>query len=717
MFRVTWAVLLGLGLGGVLWGQTGSSASQPPVVLVDGWQLPNGISVCAVPADSTAAFGNLAQYLLNTNSVPGVFFFSNCAQCPGCTLEALGAALGAFINSITYTNGTPVPQVDVIAHSFGGLIVRAYLEGKQLNPGSFSPPSATKIRKAVFIGTPNFGMYQANPSAPASGTLFIQGQPQTNELMPASQFLWDLATWNQFGDDLRGVDALAVIGNAGYYLNGVSQPLYNTTDGMVVTTSASISFAQRNKTRIVPYCHVPAATNSQLAQTFGCAGPGIAYIDSTQHLTWQIISSFLAGTSNWQSIGTSPSNDAYLSKYGGLLVADINNVNQYATPSGVMWGTVTLTPGTSSGYLYYIDLAGGTGTFNFGGATCGPVTAPAGVYLASRCKFGPSIKTVTPLLSGTAKVVQAGTTITIAGSGFGASQCSSCQVTAANPQVTTLQVSSWSNTSIQARLPSSYAGTSTITVSTTAGSDAINIMAATASPAALAINGVVNAATMAQGAIAPGELISIFGTGLGPSTGVSFSVDPNTGMVDTTLAGTSVLVGSTAAPVLYASAAQVNAIVPYEVTGQTAVVQVQYQGASATQSVNVASASPGAFTLDASGTGGVVAANQDGTINGTDSPAAPASYVTIYFTGGGQTSPAGTTGGVNGDTLKYLSNCTATVGGKPATVQFAGAVPGLVDGVDQLNIQLAADTPSGAQPVVITVGGVSSPAGVTLVVQ
>jgi uncharacterized protein (TIGR03437 family) len=58
-----------------------------------------------------------------------------------------------------------------------------------------------------------------------------------------------------------------------------------------------------------------------------------------------------------------------------------------------------------------------------------------------------------------------------------------------------------------------------------------------------------------------------------------------------------------------------------------------------------------------------------------------------------------------------------SVGGQPAMVSFDGSAPTLVDGVDQLNIQLAANTPSGAQPVVITVGGVSSPATVTLAVQ
>jgi uncharacterized protein (TIGR03437 family) len=202
---------------------------------------------------------------------------------------------------------------------------------------------------------------------------------------------------------------------------------------------------------------------------------------------------------------------------------------------------------------------------------------------------------------------------------------------------------------------------------------------------------------------------------------VSFSVNPSTGMVDSTLAGTRVLFGSFAAPITYASATQINAIVPYEVAGQPQLlVHVQYQGvASAGTVLQVASANPGAFTLNSSGAGPTVAANQDGSLNGPSSPAAKGSYVTIYFTGGGQTNPPGVTGSVTGSVLKWLAQTTAvTVGGQAATVAFDGAAPTFLDGVGQLNIQLSNNTPSGtAQPLVIIVGGVASPATATLAVQ
>jgi uncharacterized protein (TIGR03437 family) len=93
--------------------------------------------------------------------------------------------------------------------------------------------------------------------------------------------------------------------------------------------------------------------------------------------------------------------------------------------------------------------------------------------------------------------------------------------------------------------------------------------------------------------------------------------------------------------------------------------------------------------------------------------------LTIYFTGGGQTNPPGATGGVTGSVLKWLVQpVSVTVGGVSATVSFDGAAPTFVDGLNQLNIQLGSNTPSGtALPVILTVGGRASPASATLTVQ
>src|SRR5581483_1646029 len=235
------------------------------------------------------------------------------------------------------------------------------------------------------------------------------------------------------------------------------------------------------------------------------------------------------------------------------------------------------------------------------------------------------------------------------------------------------------------------------------------------------VTSVTNSASGAPGAIAPGEIVTIKGSGLGPAVGALFTVNPNTGMVDTTLAGTRVFFGGFAAPITYVSAVQINAIVPYEVAGQSQIImQVEYPGIrSAGTTLQVANAAPGVFTFNATGSGQAIAANQDGSFNGPSTPAPKGSYVTIYFTGGGLTDPPGMTGSVSGSTLKSLTRtASVTVGGVAATVVFAGAAPALVDGVDVLVIRIADNTPSGSSlPLAVNVGGLSSPTTAMIAVQ
>jgi uncharacterized protein (TIGR03437 family) len=230
------------------------------------------------------------------------------------------------------------------------------------------------------------------------------------------------------------------------------------------------------------------------------------------------------------------------------------------------------------------------------------------------------------------------------------------------------------------------------------------------------ISSLVNSASFAGGAIAPGEVVTIQGAMLGPAAGMSFSTEP----VAATLGGTQVSFGNWAAPIIYASSTQINAVVPWEVAGLSQVTVALQSAAGATSlNVAVASAAPGVFTFGATGTGQAVALNQDGSTNGPNNPAAAGSYVSVYFTGGGVTDPPGVTGSVSNLIVSSLAQTpTATVGGVAAYVSFAGSAPGFVDGVSQLNLQLSSATPSGAAvPLVITVGGESSAATATISVQ
>ena len=203
-----------------------------------------------------------------------VYFFDNCAQDPNQPIETLGNDFGKFLNTITYDNGQQVPQIDVVAFSMGGLIVRAYLAGLQTN-GALTPPANPLVRDLVLIATPNFG------SLPR-GELYLQHSRRLHaeraEIIPGSSLLWNLATWNQRIDDLRGVNAIAVIGNAGLYnsnLTGVT--LGNASDGVVTLASASLGFVaqQTGVTRIVPYCHVdPGAFSNSTFGPLNCSGTG-----------------------------------------------------------------------------------------------------------------------------------------------------------------------------------------------------------------------------------------------------------------------------------------------------------------------------------------------------------------------------------------------------------------------------------------------------------
>jgi uncharacterized protein (TIGR03437 family) len=229
---------------------------------------------------------------------------------------------------------------------------------------------------------------------------------------------------------------------------------------------------------------------------------------------------------------------------------------------------------------------------------------------------------------------------------------------------------------------------------------------------------IVNGASLASTAISPGEIVTIFGSGTGAAvSGLSLAAN---GTVATTLAGTQVLINGTAAPLIYASPSQVNAIVPYEVgAGGVANIQVQVDGApSAAWGIPLAASSPAIFTSGADGVGQGAALNQDNSVNGASNPAARGTVLQIYATGGGQTSPAAATGSVTKVGAQLALPVTVTIGGVNAQVAYAGSAPGEVEGVAQINAVVPAGvTPGAALPLLVTIGGVSSQAGVTVAVQ
>ncbi|MFB3778037.1 MAG: M12 family metallopeptidase [Bryobacteraceae bacterium] len=232
---------------------------------------------------------------------------------------------------------------------------------------------------------------------------------------------------------------------------------------------------------------------------------------------------------------------------------------------------------------------------------------------------------------------------------------------------------------------------------------------------------VVNAASYASGSIAPGQLVTVFGTNLGPVTPALLRLD-GTGKVATELAGARILFDGVAAPMVMASANQSSAVVPYSVAGKSSTrVVVEYKGVqSSPMFLGVSPSAPGIFTLDMSGRGQGAILNEDGvTLNSPANPAARGSVVVLYATGGGQTFPPGEDGAVPVGVLpKPVLPVRVTIGGVSAEVLYAGAAPYYVSGLMQVNVRVPRNIAAGDYvPVVLTVGDRSSFPAVTLCVR
>lgn len=221
--------------------------------------------------------------------------------------------------------------------------------------------------------------------------------------------------------------------------------------------------------------------------------------------------------------------------------------------------------------------------------------------------------------------------------------------------------------------------------------------AAPSGPATSAV-GTANAFSGESGAVAPGQIVSLYGSGLGPVAAVTGAFDLKTGLLPFQLGGTSVTWNGIPGPLYYADAGQLNLQVPYELSGaKEAGLIVTVQGkASEPITLPVVAARPGLFPL---------VWNQDGSINSARNPAAAGSIIVLYATGQGVTVPATVTGSwpVNG----YPEPAAAVslkAGGLPAEILFRGQAPGTA-GVMQINARLpGAISAPGEVPVIVAVG-------------
>lgn len=212
-------------------------------------------------------------------------------------------------------------------------------------------------------------------------------------------------------------------------------------------------------------------------------------------------------------------------------------------------------------------------------------------------------------------------------------------------------------------------------------------------------NGVVNAGSL-RTPVAPGSIITIFGTNLATAS-VAASSTP----LPTLLGGTSVTVNGTVIPLLYVSPAQINAQLPYGIEIGTASLIVTVSGkSSGSAPVAVVQAAPGILTLN---DGRAAATNQDGSVNGPEKATYPDNVITIYMTGQGPVDRTVQTGAASPaePVAKATLPVTATVGGRNAEVLFAGLSPG---GVGLFQVNVLVPVAYGDCPVVVSVGGIAS---------
>ncbi|HWC98528.1 MAG TPA: protease pro-enzyme activation domain-containing protein [Candidatus Sulfopaludibacter sp.] len=202
--------------------------------------------------------------------------------------------------------------------------------------------------------------------------------------------------------------------------------------------------------------------------------------------------------------------------------------------------------------------------------------------------------------------------------------------------------------------------------------------------------------------VAPGSILSVYGTQLANSIGQATRLP-----LPLVSAGVTATVNGFPAPLYYVSAGQINLQVPYEAGAGPAALAINNNGQIASFPLTVAAAAPGllANAYD-NATGLPVTSVQAGGGN----------VLLLFVTGEGDVTPTLGTGATPSATITDPTRLphsrlplTLTVGGVTVTPLFAGIPNGLA-GTTQIDFQVPPSVSPGKQAVVVTVGGVAAPA-------
>ena len=233
------------------------------------------------------------------------------------------------------------------------------------------------------------------------------------------------------------------------------------------------------------------------------------------------------------------------------------------------------------------------------------------------------------------------------------------------------------------------------------------------------IMAVTDSASFTVGPLAPLQLITIFGKGLGPKAGIAAT--PTGGSFPTKLGGTSVLIEGVSAAILYASDTVVNAVVPnMSGEGINYLEIIAAAGTSELIATWVINCAPTIFSQDGSGVGPGAISNQDGTLNSPANPAARGSTISVYGTGGGKTNPSTLEGQIvtSAAPLVVAPYLYAGFGTEFVPVAYAGAAPGLVNGALQVNVIVPTNIQPGSRvPIYLQCSPYLSQGGITVSVN
>jgi uncharacterized protein (TIGR03437 family) len=216
-------------------------------------------------------------------------------------------------------------------------------------------------------------------------------------------------------------------------------------------------------------------------------------------------------------------------------------------------------------------------------------------------------------------------------------------------------------------------------------------------------NAVTNAASYSAQAVAPGAIVSVWGTSLSAGTSQS-SAAP----LPTVLGDTTVTFNGIPAPLYFASPQQVNAQVPFEVAAGSAIAEVNSSSGIALTQLTVGAVGPGIFTRDGSGTGdGALIDAVTGALVTSSQPIAAGAYLAIYCTGLGAVAAAITGDVPPSPPPETAVKPTVLIDGQPASLSWAGLAPGFV-GLYQVNAQVPASLTTGSHRLQLVMNGAAS---------